>query len=431
MRSLLVRLFSISITQQPAFGNMRILGILFFICSSPAFAQQLNFGNPEALGNAINSEAEETSPLLSSDGKTLYFSRAFDVRNTGGEFAGMDVWVTKRANNTSASPWQQANNNISAWNNKESNAVIGISKDNSAVYLLNAYKSKSGIAFSKYDGTNWNTPELIPIPGINRTQFVGFYMNPDFNVLLISMNQNNGSGQEDLYVCLKDSVTGSWRKPLNLGPTINTEGFEISPFLSADGKRLYFSSNGHGGQGDADIFYSDRLYNSWEAWSTPKNLGPKVNSDGFDAYFSIYGDSVAYFSSNKGAKLANIFQVKVNAVSQFGNSEKQYLPQSEVLELVGMVNSEIRFDKNNITLNSAQNELLFYIANKILTKADIKIQLVAVDDGTSDLVQTRMGVVQDKLSLLGIGSYRIDAFISKTTKIKPEEKGAIKLVFFR
>lgn len=431
MRLLSVRPYSISIMQQPVFGNMKFVGLLFFLCSTSAFAQQMNFGDAEALSGSVNTDAEEVSPLLSTDGKTLFFSRAFDVRNSGGEFAGMDIWIAKRNSNTSASPWQTASNNIPSWNNKESNAVIGVSKDNNSVYLLNAYKAKSGIAFSKYDGNNWSTPELIPIPGIKRTEFVGFYMNPDFNVLLISMNQNDGMGQEDLYVCLKDSLTGAWKKPLNLGSTINTEGFEISPFLSSDGKRLYFASSGHKGQGDADIFYSDRLYNSWEAWSTPKNLGAKVNSDGFDAYFSIYGDSVAYFTSNKGGKLANIYQVKVSSVSQFGNSEKQYLTRAEVSELVGSVASEIRFDKTNITLNSAQNELLFYIANKILTKTDIKMQLVINDDGTSDLPQTRLSVVQDKLALLGIGSYRIDAHVQKNAKMKPEEKGVVKLTFFK
>lgn len=409
---------------------MRILGLLFFACTS-SFAQQLTFGNPEMLGSAINTEAEELSPLLSNDGKTLYFTRAFDPSNTGGEFAGMDIWIAKRARNSSSSPWQAATNNLPAWNNKESNVVIGTSKDNSAVYLLNSYKSKSGIAFSKYDGTEWGEPEVIPIPGINRTNFVGFYMNPEFNVLLISMNQRGSVGNEDLYVCLKDSLTGEWRKPLNLGPTINTEGFEISPFLSADGHRLYFASNGHKGQGDADIFYSDRLYNSWEAWSTPKNLGTKINSEGFDAYFSIYGDSVGFFTSNKGGKLANIYEVNINTVNQYGDAEKAYLPTAEVIELFGSAATEIRFDKTNITLNSAQNELLFYVANKILTRTDIKIQLITSDDGTSDLAQTRMRVVSDKLTLLGIGSYRIDAFVNRTEKIKPEEKGLVKITFFR
>ncbi len=173
------------------------------------------------------------------------------------------------------------------------------------------------------------------------------------------------------------------------------------------------------------------MYNSWEAWSTPKNLGNKINSEAFDAYFSIYGDSVAYFASNKGARHANIYQVGVSTVNQYGEVEKAYLTTAELQELFGSAPTEVRFDRTTITLNSAQTELLFYIANKILTRGDIKVQLVMSDDGTSDLPSTRMKVVSDKLNLLGIGNYRIDAFIAKTEKVKPEERGLLKIAFFR
>lgn len=407
------------------------LTVLLLLLGFNSSAQQLSFGMPEILGAAVNSEAEELYPILSADGKSLYFSRAFDPSNTGGEFAGMDIWVSTRAANASSSPWKPATNSLPDWNNKESNVVIGTSRDNNSVYLLNAYKQKSGIAFSRRVGESWTPPEIVTIPGINRTDFVGFYMNPTFDVLLISMNERGTMGHEDIYVCLKDSVSGSWSKPLNLGPTINTEGFEISPFLSPDGHRLYFASNGHKGLGDADIFYSDRLYNSWEAWSTPRNLGNKINSESFDAYFSIFGDSVAFFTSNKGGKHANIYQVAVSTVNNYGNTEKTYLTSTELQELFGTAPTELKFDRSISSLNSAQNELLFFIANKIITKTDIKIQLVMTDEGSAELAQQRMTALTDKLALLGVGSYRIDAFITKPDKAKPIEPGVIKISFFR
>jgi hypothetical protein len=410
--------------------NIRVIIFLLMI-GVCAQAQQLSFTNPELLSNSVNSDAEELSPILSTDGKTLYFTRAFDPRNTGGQYAGMDIWISKRTKNASTSPWFAATNGQRQWNTKESNAVIGTSRDDNSVYLLNAYKSKSGIAFSRFVDNRWTEPEVIPIEDISRNQFVGLYMNPDFNVLLISMNDKASMGQEDIYVSLKDSVSGAWRKPFNLGPTINTEGFEISPFLSPDGHRLYFASSGHKGQGDADIFYSDRLYNSWEAWSTPKNLGAKVNSEAFDAYFSIYGDSIAFFTSNRGGKHADIYQVHVSMTNQFAGGDKNYLSSTEVMELFGSVAADVKFERTSVTLNSAQNELLFYIANKILTKTDIKIQLTILDDGSSDLAQQRMAIVADKLTLLGIGSYRIDARVAKTDKPKPEERGLVKINFFR
>jgi len=61
---------------------------------------------------------------------------------------------------------------------------------------------------------------------------------------------------------------------------------------------------------------------------------------------------------------------------------------------------EIKFDKNSSNLNAAQNELLFYISNKLLTKPDIKLQLVVSDSEGQDLTQRRLTAVSDKLKML-------------------------------
>jgi outer membrane protein OmpA-like peptidoglycan-associated protein len=125
------------------------------------------------------------------------------------------------------------------------------------------------------------------------------------------MKGKDSYGEEDLYVSLKDSF-GKWTEPKNLGPTINTKGFEISPFLSPDKKRLFFSSNGHPGLGDADIFMTERLYESWDVWAKPQNLGNKVNSALFDAYFTIQ-DSVGYFSSTINKASAKIYSIGIKS----------------------------------------------------------------------------------------------------------------------
>src|SRR5690606_29412745 len=246
---------------------------------------------PEKLSGNVNSEYEETYPLLAPDGKTLYFSRVLHPENHGGKFSGSDVWLstydpTKRT-------WSKATNEKGLYNGSGNNAVIGISSNGQTLYLMNttAGKKSNGIYFSKKSGKSWSKPELIPIEGLEPLGFMGFYVSPDFDVIFVSMKALDSRGEEDLYVSIKNS-SGQWTKPKNLGSSVNTKGFEISPFLSSDKKRLYFSSNGHKGFGDADIFYCDRLYNSWDTWSTPKNLGEKLNSKNFDAYFSMYGDSL-------------------------------------------------------------------------------------------------------------------------------------------
>lgn len=313
-----------------------LLGALFI--SHSLFSQKLEFLDAKPI-EILNSEAEELSPMVTPNGDMLYFVRAFHPDNTGGDLAGMDIWVSKR---DSSGTWSEASNNLSFWNNRKNNAIIGVRKDNKVVYLLNSYATGDGISFSKVINDSWIKPELLPLKWMKRHDFNGFYMNPDFDVLLISANRTNSVGEEDLYVSLKDSL-GRWQEPKNLGATINTEGFEISPYLSADKKSLFFASNGHGGYGDADIFVSQRLYDNWTVWSKPVNLGEKINSAGFDAYFHIATDSMAYFSSNKAGGMADLYSAKLKGL-KIGDSEKY---AQKLIEEARQILKELRGEKNH------------------------------------------------------------------------------------
>jgi len=116
----------------------------------------------------------------------------------------------------------------------------------------------------------------------------------------------------DIYVSFLND-DGTWTTPKNLGQDINTDRNEITPFLAADGVTLYFSTNGIEGYGDYDVYLSRRLDDSWEKWSKPENLGPDINTDGFDAYYKIdaAGD-FAYFTSTKNSiGLGDIYRIRI------------------------------------------------------------------------------------------------------------------------
>jgi outer membrane protein OmpA-like peptidoglycan-associated protein len=93
---------------------------------------------------------------------------------------------------------------------------------------------------------------------------------------------------------------------MSMGPNVNSNGFEISPFLSENNDTLYYASNGFGGEGDSDIFYSLRTGESWSDWSEPINIGPMINSAKFDAYFTI-SDHFFYWSSNRDDMRSDIY----------------------------------------------------------------------------------------------------------------------------
>ncbi len=271
-------------------------------------------GTAVKLDTNVNNKFEEIMPLLSPDRKSLYFVRSLCPCNNGGADAGQDVWVSQMGQD---GQWQRAVSLGMPINNTANNAVCGITPDGNTIYLTNIYERKQkmepGISFSKKqaDGS-WTVPVPVKIADfVIQRGYLGAFMLPDEKTLLLTMKSDDAVGREDLYVSFKEA-DGTFSKPKNLGKTINTVGFEISPFYSAKDSTLYFASNGHEGYGDADIFRTKRLDDTWTKWSKPENMGPQTNSDGFDAYLSPAYDSLAFFvKEDPEVRFADIYMVKL------------------------------------------------------------------------------------------------------------------------
>ena len=404
---------------------LTILGILAL--TSPVFSQFLDFNEPEKLSDAINSPDEEVMPKLSPDGRTLFFGRVLHNGNVGGRFSGSDIWTSVYGKGR----WEKAKNTDYPFNSRENNALIGMSADGKTAYLFNASSSKklNGIYFSRRTGKTWSDPEFVPISGLDNQGFAGFYVSPEFDVIVISMNGRESRGEEDLYITLKDAA-GNWSRAKNLGPAINSAGFESAPFLSPDKKRLYFTSNGHEGYGDADIFYSDRLYDSYETWSTPKNLGQTVNSPSFDSYFSIYGDTLAFFSSNRNGKLSELYSTRVSVLAGPFIDRKKMLNRSEQEQLIGKnISTRFEFDKDALEMGFAQQERMFYVCNKLLTMRNISLQLVVVEENQPDLTQKRLQSMIEYIKGTGIEAGRVVQIPAKK-KIKVSSKTVIEILLY-
>ncbi len=377
----------------------KYLLVLFFLYMwsiVPTQGQNFNFEQAVKLSGDINSMAEESMPIISIEGNKMFFVRTFHEDNTGGKYSGQDIWMSVK---NEYDEWLPATNDFDQLNNDRNNVVIGINQDETALSLTNAYNPINttilGISRSIKIGNYWSKPNDIIINGIDsKNSFIGFYMNPDENVLLISMDHKNTQGAEDIYICLK-SEEGTWSTPDNLGTTINTSGFEISPFISNDGKLLFFASNGHGGFGDADIFMSRRLYDSWGIWSEPINLGEHINSEAFDAYFYLSSDEEAYFASNREGGLSDIYTSKVASFENQKDSallseNKFKLTETEIQELMGMpISRNIYFQFGSSEVEASSIELVDFLASKLATKRQYSIELIGHTDneGTDDFNQ--------------------------------------------
>lgn len=407
--------------------------IIAFACIIPsiAFAQEWEFGVAEKLSDQINSECDDVMPILSSDGKTLYFTRSFCDLNRGGKYTGTDIWMSLL--DPGSGQWTNAVN-PDALNDKSNSVAVGVAEQGDVLYYLRTSSAKrpEGVYSISRQGMAWARPKLMHVDGIEPTEFLGAYVSPDQMVMIFSMNGPDSRGREDLYISLKND-RGGWTTPKNMGSTINTSGFEMSPFLSPNKRRLYFTSSGHSGQGNGDIFYSDRLYDSYEIWSAPKNLGEQVNSKFLDAYFTIYGDSVAYFASNR-FKQMDIFKVSVfEKKSQFDIDRRNYLTDEEIQRIAGLtLQPLLYFDAGVSELNDYQKQNLVRIKNGLINNKDIKFNVIAMKPGDKPLetYQNRLLNILDFFKQAGIEGNRI-IFSTEQSESTIQSKEMVRIRFYR
>lgn len=151
----------------------------------------------------------------------------------------------------------------------------------------------------------WGTPRNLGAT-INGTSFDHTAnISPDNLTLLFSSDRPGGSGGMDMWMTTRASVDSPWGAPVNLGPTVNSSGWDLSPRISADGLTLYFHSTRSGGYGNEDIWTSTRASKT-DPWGTPVNLGPVVNTGFNDGEAVVSPDGLAmFFSSDRLGGVGN------------------------------------------------------------------------------------------------------------------------------
>lgn len=252
------------------------------------------------LGPEINTPFAEHSPLLTADGRTLIFTstRTPDAYEAKSNTNYEDVYVSHRLENSWSTP-EKISPNINARYNE---AAVSLSPDGKTLFLY--YEEGAGdIYTSTLDNGTWTKP--VPLNAfINNPKYreSTACLSADGKMLFFASNRPGGKGGLDIYVS-KLGANGDWGRPTNLGSAINTRQDEDSPFPDPDGVTLYFSSNGHPGLGDNDIFKAHLVEGKW---SHPQNLGYPVNSTAYDGFFTLSSDKkTAYYSSHPGTRSSN------------------------------------------------------------------------------------------------------------------------------
>lgn len=255
---------------------------------------------PESLGDTLNSIDGEYAPVLSADGQRIFFCRNRD----GDE----DIYFADRT----PGGWDFPKPIVALNTTKSHEAPLNISPDGSTLLMYDG----GVVEYTERTATGWSSS--VPFfPADRRPDWQGMSaITADGQAVIFAARSIDCIGARnedniDLFVAYRDA-DGQWGAPINLGTTLNTPFEDRSPFLHPDQRTLYFSSDGHSGFGELDVFVTRRIGDGWTKWTTPVNLGKDINGPGYDWGYRISTDGrTAYFSGFQPGWKEELFEIGV------------------------------------------------------------------------------------------------------------------------
>jgi outer membrane protein OmpA-like peptidoglycan-associated protein len=256
------------------------------------------------LGSNINDKNDQYFPCLTNDQSLLFYTR---MSATGRD---EDLYYSIHEVNG----WRKGNSVGNTFNTKLDEGMSTLVRDGRRMFFT-ACKREDVIGVcdiweAQIEGTEIR--EVKPILGHPNSEKWESQaaISCDGRTLYFSSIREGGLGGADIWYSNKQ-LDGTWSEPKNMGKNINTAQDEESPFISNDGRTLFFTSTGHLSLGDQDIFMS--FLNTNGSWGLPTNLGPEINSPFTERCFFLSADGrTGYFASNRpeGFGGMDIYQVQ-------------------------------------------------------------------------------------------------------------------------
>lgn len=369
--------------------------------STTTSAKRINPGLP------INSACDETKPMLSPDGRKLYFARKRSPMNTGGVTDPQDIWVSS----FDGKKWSPARNAGPAFNSPRADNLCAVVNDSSYIFFIKdtprtGYFELREIIRGRIKSTSTIGP---------RVQSTSPYLEASFSedltvVVFTASNRSNiysgtPNHERDIFVSIKHDET--WSKPVNVGPRINSKDDEFSPFLGPDKRTLFFAAERADTHGGVDIYYAGRLDDTWTSWSEPVNLGPHINTPEFDGYFT-------------SSKAGQAFIVTYSQTYGKGDiiAVENPLGHLDVNPLSGDLNSiptlpSLYFKRGTTTLTSESVTEFIHLVQELKARPNLKVEVLGHTDneGTGrallKLSRKRVLAVKTLLRSSGVEGSRI------------------------
>jgi hypothetical protein len=231
--------------------------------------------------------------------------------------------------------WQTPIEITAALNAGEDCSSCSLNSDGTELFLYKTDNYDGNIYSSNFVNGAWT-----PIKKLNKNINTKFYeshasISSDGKKLYFTSNRDGGQGNLDIYVSERDG-TGDWGPAVNLGASINTPYNEDTPFITRNDSVLYFSSEGHSSMGGFDIFKSQKIGN---AWKTPTNIGFPINTTDDDKFFQpVNNGQNAYYSMTTDYKKKEIFYLGL------GNTDVNQ--QFEIKGKFSLKDTIVTFDEN-------------------------------------------------------------------------------------
>ena len=258
------------------------------------------------VGNKINTRFNEYNAVVSGDGSTLVFTASLQFYDA--------IFYSKKENGQ----WSYPINLMGQLGIDDNSATTGLSYDGTELYIYRDDNMDGNIYVSFLNDGIWSKVKKLG-ENINTKYWEAHAsLSPDNNKLYFVSNREGRYDDLDIYVSERLTDT-TWGEPMNLGGIINTQWNENSPFLTPDGKRLFFSSEGHKGMGGYDIYYSDLEDGKW---TEPVNVGYPINTTDNDIFFVPFENgNFAYCSqfSKKGYGGQDIYQFHLFDLPGYNN----------------------------------------------------------------------------------------------------------------
>ena len=270
-------------------------------------------GYKSPISNIINSSDNEYCPIyINNENPQLFFTykKKGDVKTSRRFQSDEDIYVSNF--DTKKWKWGKPEPISNKINTQNPEAILSINETFDKMVIRGNYRNQLGrgdMYIVNIQDEKQKKPVHINSP-VNTGAYDSFgILVENDRFIIFSSDRYNAHlkgdlyhgqywGNQDLYVS-EQVGDNLWSEPINLGQVINTPYSEVSPFLSKDGKTLYFSSDGHPGLGRLDVFKTTRQStDSWTEWSEPINLGKVVNSSGHDLHYKQSSDYLtAYMAS--------------------------------------------------------------------------------------------------------------------------------------